>query len=398
MANRKHPARNDLSRRDFLKATAGTAATVATIQIARQAYATGTDGPKIRIGVVGGNYGSSFYWHRHPNAVVTAVCDIRKDALDRLSSAYLCETQHVDFHKILADKSVDAIALFVPADLNASMASAAMKAGKHVICAAPAGVSLDECRQILEIQKQTAMTYMMADPGAFRREIITARDLLKTDRFGPIIHSEFSHGIGGLIPLQYDSAYPSKWRKGFFGLHFPTSGLAALLSLTGERVTSVTAYGWNNSTGDIPSPQYRNAVQRTVARFQTNRNNTVKATADWYMDAGGYERGLLHSKTISMHFPSDEGVQLIHATPDARTEEVPLFNHYTLLPETLRIPSGDGDSHTHITHEFVTALLQKRTPRMDVYDAVACTAAGLMADQSALNNGKPMTISMSDNS
>ncbi|MCC7153287.1 MAG: hypothetical protein IT161_01860, partial [Bryobacterales bacterium] len=63
-----------------------------------------------------------------------------------------------------------------------------------------------------------------------------------------------------------------------------------------------------------------------------------------------------------------------------------------LLPEPLRHNSGHEGSHTFITHEFVEAVLGGRKPAVSVYDAVALTAPGIVAHQSALKDGQQMKI------
>src|SRR5262245_3072851 len=67
-----------LTRRDAL-------ATGATLLGATAFATTGlsADEPKsrrkVRIGVVGGNFGAAFQWHQHPNCLVTGVTDLRAD-------------------------------------------------------------------------------------------------------------------------------------------------------------------------------------------------------------------------------------------------------------------------------------------------------------------------------
>ena len=41
-------------------------------------------GKIVKIGIVGGRFGTSFYWHEHPDCKVTAVCDLRKDRQKKL--------------------------------------------------------------------------------------------------------------------------------------------------------------------------------------------------------------------------------------------------------------------------------------------------------------------------
>ena len=70
------------NRRDLFRG-AGLAA--AAVQTAASAPTpTYNRGQKVRIGVVGGRFGSTFQWHLHPDSSVTAVCDVRPDRLKHL--------------------------------------------------------------------------------------------------------------------------------------------------------------------------------------------------------------------------------------------------------------------------------------------------------------------------
>jgi hypothetical protein len=63
-----------------------------------------------------------------------------------------------------------------------------------------------------------------------------------------------------------------------------------------------------------------------------------------------------------------------------------------MLPAPLRHNSGHEGSHTFLTHEFVDAVLNHRKPVVDVYAAVAFTAPGIIAHQSALKGGEQMKV------
>ncbi|HSN50268.1 MAG TPA: hypothetical protein VLR52_03475, partial [Bacteroidales bacterium] len=74
----------------------------------------------------------------------------------------------------------------------------------------------------------------------------------------------------------------------------------------------------------------------------------------------------------------------------------PEFWKTDMLPETMRHDSGHGGSHTFLTHEFIDALLNKRKPEIDIHEAIAYTAPGLVAHQSALKNGECLSIPVFD--
>ncbi|MCC6394759.1 MAG: hypothetical protein IT167_29460 [Bryobacterales bacterium] len=67
-------------------------------------------------------------------------------------------------------------------------------------------------------------------------------------------------------------------------------------------------------------------------------------------------------------------------------------NHFEMLPEPLRVPSGHGGSHTFLTHEFVSAVAEDRMPAVNVWEAIAYTVPGIVAHQSALRGGVTMKI------
>ena len=67
---------------------------------------------KIRIGVVGGGFGSDFYWHEHPNCIVQAVSDLRGDRRKRLMDIYKCSNLTHEFIDALVNKRKPAIDIY----------------------------------------------------------------------------------------------------------------------------------------------------------------------------------------------------------------------------------------------------------------------------------------------
>jgi hypothetical protein len=53
---------------------------------------------------------------------------------------------------------------------------------------------------------------------------------------------------------------------------------------------------------------------------------------------------------------------------------------------------GHGGSHGPLANEFVMAILESHEPAIDVYEALAMTAPGILAHQSALKGGAQLPI------
>ena len=156
--------RDGMTRRNLFKGVGGPVGLAAAARLMDAAQAQpAARGKQLKIGVVGGGFGSSFQWHLHPNCNVAAVCDLRPDRLQRLSEVYKCNNGYRNFREFLKHPGLEAVAVFTPLPLHAWMDLEAMKAGKHVISAVPAAMSIEELERILETVKSTGLKYMMAE-------------------------------------------------------------------------------------------------------------------------------------------------------------------------------------------------------------------------------------------
>lgn len=77
---------------------------------------------------------------------------------------------------------------------------------------------------------------------------------------------------------------------------------------------------------------------------------------------------------------------------DVKIEAFNQPNYLERLPESMRVKSGHGGSHTFLVHEFLSAILEDRYPAVNIWEAIAYTAPGIIAHQSALKGGEPMKI------
>jgi len=67
---------------------------------------------------------------------------------------------------------VDVIGVFTPAPLHVRHAVAALEAGKHVLSAVPAAMTLDECRLLMDTVKRTGLKYLIAEPSYYYQEVL----------------------------------------------------------------------------------------------------------------------------------------------------------------------------------------------------------------------------------
>lgn len=395
-----------MKRRNFMQimGSGATAISISPMVFGQSSHSLPKD-KIVRIGIVGGRFGAQFQWHEHPNCKVTAVCDIRPDRLETLKNTYKCDVGYDSFKDIIADKNVDAIGVFTPAPLHVYMSIEAMKAGKHVISAVPACMDEEEGVQLLEAVKKTGMIYMMAETSFYEREIITCRKWAAEKRFGEIFYSEAEYHHDGLVALMFEKNGLPSWRHGFPPMHYPTHCTGMIVPVTGERLTEVTATGWGDDHEVLRTNLYNNPFWSETAMFKTSGGHTARVAVYWKVASGGTERSQFIGSDMSyyMHRPDgtpgtlakrEEGTISKNNYSEAKVKMTP-FEHpdyYELLPKPLRHSSGHGGSHTFLTHEFVSAVIKKRQPTVDIYESLAYTIPGIYAHQSALQGGATLKI------
>src|SRR5581483_9046665 len=148
-------------------------------------------GRKLRMAVVGGGFGSGFYWHEHPRCVVTAVTDLYAVRRNKLRDAYRCDNVYDSLEDMLKKRNdLDAIAIFSDAPSHVKHVRMCMEHGLHVVSAVPACMSLEDAEKLREIKERTGLHYMMAESSYYRQPAIYARDLFKKGGFGEIFYTE----------------------------------------------------------------------------------------------------------------------------------------------------------------------------------------------------------------
>lgn len=397
--------KTDLSRRDFILSSG--IAVSAAVAAPHGVFAAGNSLQKVRMGIVGGRFGCSFQWHEHPHCVVEAVSDLRPERRDALMKTYRCAKAYESLEKLILDRNIDAVGVFTPATDHVRHAVACLKAGKHVISAVPAAMTLEECQLLIDTVKQTGMTYMMAETSYFQQATISARQFWREGKFGQIYYTESEYHHAGLESLFMEEGRRT-WRHGFPPMHYPTHCTAHLVSITGERLTSVSCVGWGDDDPITKDNAYKNPFWNETAFFRTSKGNAFRVAVYWKGAHRGTERAQWYGDKMSFFCPHPNGLGPVIVRSGAQKEkdsggferQLATFEKYQqpqwwktdLLPEPLRHDSGHEGSHTFLTHEFIDALVSGRKPVVDVYEAVAYTAPGIVAHQSALKGGEQLKV------
>ncbi len=138
-----------------------------------------SSGKKIRVAIIGLGFGAEFIpiYKAHPNAEMYAICRRNKAELDKCGDKYGIPARYTDYDELLKDPNIDAVHINSPIPDHASQSIKALKAGKHVACTVPMATTIEECGEIVRLQRQVGKVYMMMETVVYAREYLFARAL-----------------------------------------------------------------------------------------------------------------------------------------------------------------------------------------------------------------------------
>jgi len=105
----------------------------------------------LRVGIVGAGWPGQAHARGYQEAggcKIVAVADLIPERRKKIMSEFGATREFSDAMELIADKQIDAISISLPNHLHASVAVAALKIGKHVLCEPPPCLNAKEARQI----------------------------------------------------------------------------------------------------------------------------------------------------------------------------------------------------------------------------------------------------------
>jgi predicted dehydrogenase len=157
--------------------------------VSARAEARRLPAPQVRVAVVGlGYWGPNLVRNLSelPEADLVAVCDVNPAPLDRFRARqpWIRATDRYD--SILADPHVDAVVIATPVSTHHGLASAALRAGKHVFVEKPLAASLDEALALEDLARERGLVLMPGHTFLYSPPVNKIRDLIASGELGEI--------------------------------------------------------------------------------------------------------------------------------------------------------------------------------------------------------------------
>lgn len=336
---------------------------------------------RLRVGIAGYGvcrFGAAFGFQDHPNVEVVAVTDLIPERCRGLAQACRCSKTYPSLEELVRDDRVEAVFVATDAPSHARHAVLALEHGKHVASAVPAVFgSLEEADQLFAAVRKSGLTYMMFETSCYHEDLHAMREIYRAGGLGKLVYAEGEYYHYMEEPID---SYQG-WRIGLPPQWYPTHSNAYALGVTGGSFTEVSCQGFPSAIPHLQPAhnKYRNPFGTEIALFRMDHGGSARMAVSWDTPGDQGERGRVRGQRGSFH-NRYEGLE-------------------SRLPATRRPPlpptvegGGHGGSHGHLTHEFVTAILEKRRPLVDVALALNMTVSGIVAHQSATKDGELLKI------
>jgi len=159
----------------------------------------------VRTAIVGyGSWGPqvlrSFSQVMSPKDLV--VCEVRQERHAALRREHPRVTLTPSWHSVLADETVDAVALCTPAVTHFELAVQALKAGKHVLVETPFATGVEKASRLLAEARRRERVVMAAHVFSHSRHILALRRLLAEGAMGRIRHLQSHRASLGPRPRE----------------------------------------------------------------------------------------------------------------------------------------------------------------------------------------------------
>lgn len=156
----------------------------------------------IGVGIIG--YG---YWG--PNLVrnfmevedtrVISICDLDTERRRLASARHPAILVTEDSGEVIADSSVDAVAIATPVSQHYELAMRALQAGKHVLVEKPITASSDEARRLIDVADTKDLVLAVDHTFIYTGAVRKIRELIESDHLGDLLYYDSSRINLGLF-------------------------------------------------------------------------------------------------------------------------------------------------------------------------------------------------------
>ena len=387
---------------------------------------------RIRVGVVGVGYrgiGAVRRLLKVPGIELTAICDTRKEFLDRAVAEAKTLSGRTprafgpgdEAYKALCDwDEVDVVYNTTSWEWHAPISLYAMRAGKHTFIEVPAAMRIDECWELVKTAEQTKRHCMQLENCCYGEYELLALNLCKLGLLGELLHGEGGYIHDRRWAIHFSEQWQHwrrRWNETHAGNQYPTHGLGPIcLDMginRGDKMDYIVSMDGNSRgyvsyaaevlpQGDALRANRYDMADMNLSLIRTVNGRTIMLQHDVTSPRPYSRLNLIAgTKGVFRSYPrlgiSIEGEAprdpIRHAFDDKETERLrEKYMHplYKKSGELSRKMGGHGGMDFLMDLRWATSLLHGQPLDMDVYDMASWCAVCELSERSARDRSRPV--------
>lgn len=139
---------------------------------------------------------------------ISAICATPAAEVRETAAALGVPAWTDDYRELVKRDDVDVVCIYSPDHLHARHATAALEAGKHVVCTKPMVTTVEDARSLVERVRATGLKFLVGQTMRFDRQFLAARKLFDDGDLGSLLALE-SHYLHDMRPV-YEA---TPWRR-----------------------------------------------------------------------------------------------------------------------------------------------------------------------------------------
>jgi predicted dehydrogenase len=142
----------------------------------------------IRVGLGGlGYWGPNLARNFEQLASLTWLCDVSEEALARYGARYPDARTTTSFDEMLADDTLDAVAIATPVPTHYELARLALEDGKHVLVEKPPAMRGDEIAELVRIAEERDLVCMPGHLLLYHPGVQKLKELIDSGELGDVL-------------------------------------------------------------------------------------------------------------------------------------------------------------------------------------------------------------------
>ena len=322
-----------------------------------------------RVAVLGcGYWGRNLVRNFHALGALHSVCDVTPAGRARAQELAPEARIRSSLDELCADEDIDGVVIATPAETHAKTVTAAVAAGKDVLCEKPLALTYADGETVARQAAERGRILMVGHILEYHSGFLALLDLVRSGRLGRIDCLASSRLSTGKIRTEENVLWS-----------FAPHDLSMILRLVGTLPTAVSATGSSHTTPGIADTSF------------------LRLT---------FEGGIAATVNVSWLHPIKEQRLVVvgssaMATLDDVTGKLCIYEHHVdrssgspqaVKGETIDVPFVKGEPLREECRAFLQAMETREAPTTDAASALAVLACLESAQQSMEQCGAPVSL------